>query len=132
MIGSPFEAMMVKNGVDATSVEGVADTPYAIPNFRGEVHNAKEGVPVLWWRSVGHTHTAQAMEVYRSTSSRARPARTRSQFRLDLLKEHRARRACCRLAAEKAGWGETLRRGPGPRRRGARSPSDPTSPWWRT
>ena len=28
MAGTPFEAAMVKNGIDATSVEGVADSPY--------------------------------------------------------------------------------------------------------
>src|SRR5262249_41150524 len=56
--GTPFESMMVKDGVDATSVEGAANLPYAIPNFQVELHSPKVGVPVLWWRSVGSTHTA--------------------------------------------------------------------------
>lgn len=59
--GTPF-AFLVKNGVDATAVEGVSDTPYAIPNFHVSVHHPKVNVPVLWWRSVGHTHTAFVME----------------------------------------------------------------------
>src|SRR6185503_7078787 len=58
--GTPFAAMM-KDGVDPTSVEGVSDQPYAMENFRSEIVNAKVGVPVLWWRSVGHTHTAYVM-----------------------------------------------------------------------
>ena len=60
--GTPFEDFMVKDGVDATSVEGLADHVYAIADFQGEVHNTKTGVPPLWWRAVGHTHTAYAME----------------------------------------------------------------------
>jgi isoquinoline 1-oxidoreductase beta subunit len=59
--GTPFAAM-IKNGVDETAVEGVSDTHYAIPNFQVSVHHPKVNVPVLWWRSVGHTHTAFVME----------------------------------------------------------------------
>lgn len=60
--GTAFAAMMVKNGVDETAVEGVADTHYAIPNFQVSAHHPTANVPVLWWRSVGHTHTAFVME----------------------------------------------------------------------
>jgi isoquinoline 1-oxidoreductase beta subunit len=112
LVGSPFEAMMVVNGVDATSVEGVSDTAYAIPNFRAEVHNAKEGTPVLWWRSVGHTHTAQAMEVFVDELAHA-AGRDPVQYRLDLLKDAPRQAAVLRLAAEKAGWGEKLQQGRG-------------------
>ena len=50
---------MVKDGIDATSVEGVSDSPYLeeIPNHQVELHSPQTGIPVLWWRSVGHTHT---------------------------------------------------------------------------
>src|SRR5712664_1025581 len=60
--GTPFAAMMIKNGVDQTTVEGVADTNYNIPNFHVSAHNPVINVPVLWWRSVGNTHTAFVME----------------------------------------------------------------------
>src|SRR5206468_128036 len=60
--GTPFAAMLVKNGVDATAVEGVVDTHYNIPNLHVSVHHPTPNVPVLWWRSVGHTHTAFVME----------------------------------------------------------------------
>jgi len=60
--GTPFAAMLIKNGVDATVVEGVADTHYQIANFRVSAHQPTVNVPVLWWRSVGNTHTAFVME----------------------------------------------------------------------
>jgi len=61
LAGTPF-AMMIKNGVDETAVEGTADTSYNIPNFHVSVHHPTVNVPVLWWRSVGHTHNAFVME----------------------------------------------------------------------
>jgi isoquinoline 1-oxidoreductase beta subunit len=53
---------MIKNGVDPTAVEGAADTHYSIPNFEVTAHHPTVNVPVLWLRSVGHTHTAFVME----------------------------------------------------------------------
>ncbi|HXW96214.1 MAG TPA: molybdopterin cofactor-binding domain-containing protein, partial [Gemmatimonadales bacterium] len=63
MKGSPFEGF-IKGGVDPTTIEGVADAPYTIPNMQVELHTTEIGVPVQWWRSVGHTHTAFAFEVF--------------------------------------------------------------------
>jgi isoquinoline 1-oxidoreductase beta subunit len=60
--GTVFESFTTKNGVDSTAVEGAADTSYNVPNFHVSVHHPKINVPVLWWRSVGHTHTAFVME----------------------------------------------------------------------
>ena len=64
LTGTAFEAMLVKDGVDGTSVEGAANLPYAIPNLAVELHSPKIGVPVQWWRSVGSTHTAFATECF--------------------------------------------------------------------
>ena len=61
LAGTPF-AMMMKDNIDPTAVEGVNDTHYAIPIFHVSVHHPKVNVPVLWWRSVGHTHSAFVME----------------------------------------------------------------------
>ena len=105
MIGSPFEAMLVKNGVDGTTVEGASDTPYALPAYRFEVHNAREGVPVLWWRSVGHTHTAQAMEVFVDELAHAANVDPVA-YRLALLTNAPRLSTALKLAAEKAGWGK--------------------------
>ena len=104
MIGSPFEAMLVKNGIDSTTVEGASDTPYALPAYRFEVHNAREGVPVLWWRSVGHTHTAHVMEVFIDELAHAAGADPVA-YRLSLLTRAPRLSGVLRLAAERAGWG---------------------------
>lgn len=61
LVGTPF-AMMMKGGVDESSVEGVSDTHYNLPNLNVSVHHPTVNVPVLWWRSVGNTHTAYVME----------------------------------------------------------------------
>lgn len=109
LAGGPFEAMM-KNGVDPTSVEGVADTPYAIPNMTVELTSVKAGVPVLWWRSVGHTHTAFAMESMidqLAVAAKADPV----AYRRTLLADHPRHRAVLDLVAEKAGWGQPLPQG---------------------
>ncbi|WP_264050936.1 xanthine dehydrogenase family protein molybdopterin-binding subunit [Methylobacterium flocculans] len=103
MIGTPFETVIVKDGVDATTVEGASDTPYALPAYHFEVHNAREGVPVLWWRSVGHSHTAQAMEVFIDELAHAAGADPVA-YRLGLLGGAPRLSATLKLAAEKAGW----------------------------
>jgi isoquinoline 1-oxidoreductase beta subunit len=110
LIGTPFEGMAVKDGVDATSVEGVSDHPYAIDNFRSEITNAKVGVPVLWWRSVGHTHTAYVMETMIDDIAR-QTDKDPVELRRGLLKDHPRHLATLNLAADKAGWGQALPKG---------------------
>ncbi|OSQ36753.1 xanthine dehydrogenase family protein molybdopterin-binding subunit [Thalassospira mesophila] len=61
MKGSLFEGM-IKNDVDPTSVEGVTESLYSVPSFGIGLSDFQTPVPVLWWRSVGNTHTAFAME----------------------------------------------------------------------
>jgi isoquinoline 1-oxidoreductase subunit beta len=62
LAGTPFASSYIKGGVDETGVEGVSDTHYDIPNFHLSAHHPTQNVPVLWWRSVGHTHSAFVME----------------------------------------------------------------------
>ena len=102
-IGTPMEAMGVKDGVDNSTVEGVADTPYAIPDMAVQVHNAKSPVTVLWFRSVGNTHTAFAMETMMDELAHA-AGKDPVAFRLDLLSQLPRDAAVVKLAAEKAGW----------------------------
>ncbi len=64
MKGSPFEAMTFKDGMDSTVYEGSNETPYDVENFRCDLHQVDTGIPVLWWRSVGHTHTGYAVEAF--------------------------------------------------------------------
>jgi isoquinoline 1-oxidoreductase beta subunit len=110
--GTPMEPMMVKDGVDATSVEGANNLPYGIANFRVELHSPRTGVPILWWRSVGSTHTAQATEVFFDELATA-AGKDPVAFRLALLDGHPRHAAVLRLAAEKAGWGKVVPKGKG-------------------
>jgi isoquinoline 1-oxidoreductase subunit beta len=110
LAGTPFEAMLAKDGIDGTSVEGVADTPYAIPNMQVELHTTKTGVPPLWWRSVGHTHTAYVMETVIDELAAA-AGKDPVAFRLALLEKHPRHAGVLKLAAEKAGWGKPLPEG---------------------
>ncbi len=110
MAGTPFEAVLVHDGIDHTSIEGIGDTPYAIPNFHGDLHTVAVGVPVLWWRSVGHSHTAYVMETMLDDLAHA-AGRDPLEFRLALLKERPRHAGVLRLAAEKAGWGTSLPEG---------------------
>ena len=108
--GTPFEAMMVKDGIDPTSTEGVTDTPYAIPNMSVALHTMNPGVPVLWWRSVGNSHTAFVMEsmvdeIALSSGSDA------LAFRRGLLAKNPRVLRVLDLAAAKANWGAALPRG---------------------
>ena len=106
MKGSPFEGF-IQNGIDPTSVEGVANTPYAIPNFQVELHTTELGVPIQWWRSVGNTHTAFVMETFideLATAAHEDPV----EFRRPLLAKAPRHLGVLNLAAEKAGWGSPL------------------------
>jgi hypothetical protein len=64
MKGSAFEAMTFKDGLDSTAYEGSHDIPYEVANFNCDLHQVDVGIPVLWWRSVGHTHTGYAVEAF--------------------------------------------------------------------
>jgi len=112
MVGTPFEQFMIKDGVDATSVEGVADSAYlkAIPNHHVSLHTVKASIPVLWWRSVGHSHSAFAMESLIDELAHA-AGKDPLQYRRALLKDHPRHLAALNLAAEKAGWDKPLAKG---------------------
>jgi isoquinoline 1-oxidoreductase beta subunit len=105
MAGTPFAAM-VTNGVDPTSVEGGNNIPYAIPNVKVELTTMETGVPVLWWRAVGSTHTAYAVETFLDEVAEA-AGKDPVEFRLAMLNDKPRHAAVLRLAAEKAGWGKT-------------------------
>lgn len=109
LAGSPFEAMIPKNGVDPASVEGAADSPYlkAIPNHRVQLQDYRAPVPVLWWRSVGHSHTAFAMESMVDELARAAGVDP-VEYRRRLLADRPRLRGALDLAASKAGWGTPL------------------------
>ena len=104
--GTPFEGM-VQGPLDMTMTEGGHTLPYAIKNMKVEGIEAKVGVPVLWWRSVGHTHNAYATEVFLDEVARTLK-KDPVQFRLDRLKDHPRHAGVLKLVAKKAGWGKQL------------------------
>jgi isoquinoline 1-oxidoreductase beta subunit len=106
LAGTPFEGM-IQNGVDRTSVEGAHDLPYAVPNLLVDLHSPKTGVPVLWWRSVGHSQTAFAVESFIDEAAYA-AGKDPFEFRRLLLENHPRHKAVLEQAAEKAGWGASL------------------------
>jgi isoquinoline 1-oxidoreductase beta subunit len=109
--GTPFAAMMIRNGVDHSTVEGAADTSYNITNFHLSAHNPTVNVPVLWWRSVGNTHTAFVMETLideLATRAKMDPI----AYRQKLLKtDAKKLRSVLDLLAEKATWRSNLPKG---------------------
>jgi isoquinoline 1-oxidoreductase beta subunit len=112
IVGTPFEAFMIKDGIDATSVEGTADSPYlkSVPNYQVSLHTAKTGIPVLWWRSVGHSHTAFVMESLIDELAHT-AKKDPLVYRRALLKDHPRHLAALNLAAEKAEWHKPLPKG---------------------
>jgi len=110
LAGTPF-AMMMKDGVDSSSVEGVSDTNYDIPNFGVTVHHPSVNVPVLWWRSVGHTHSAFVMETLIDELA-ARAEADPVAYRRKLLKpEAKKLHAALQLLDAKAAWRRRLPKG---------------------
>lgn len=109
--GTPFEPLTVHDGVDHTSVEGATGMPYAVPHRRIELHSPQVAVSTLWWRSVGHTHTAFAGEHFLDLLAR-RAGKDPVEYRRELLEGGDPRLlAVLELAAEKAGWGRRLPEG---------------------
>lgn len=107
--GTPFEGL-IQNGVDGTSVEGASNIPYGIPNIRVGLTTTAVNVPVLWWRAVGSTHTAYAVETFLDEVA-IQIGRDPYEFRMELLKDHPRHAAVLKLAAEKAGWSEAVAEG---------------------
>jgi len=108
--GTPFAKGMIKEGIDETSVEGASDIPYDIPNIAVDLHTTEIGVPVLWWRSVGHSHTAFVVESFIDELAH-KAGKDPFEFRRKLLAKHPRRRDTLELAARKAGWGGPLPKG---------------------
>jgi isoquinoline 1-oxidoreductase subunit beta len=112
MTGTPFEAMMQGKPYDPASVEGMDDLPYAIPNLAIESHQINVNVPVQWLRSVGHSHTAFAVECFIDELA-GLAQKDPYQFRRDLLLKQPRYLGVLDLAAQKSGWGKPLPKGIG-------------------
>lgn len=102
--GTPFEGGLIKDGIDHTSVEGASHLPYDVGAHQLELHTTDVGVPVLWWRSVGSTHTAYAVETMMDRLAKA-AGQDPVEFRLKHMTSSPREAGVLKLAAEKAGWG---------------------------
>lgn len=106
--GTFFE-VMVQKGIDNSSVEGVSDSPYMadVKDAYIGLHSPKLPVTVLWYRSVGHTHTGYVMETIIDDLA-TQAGKDPLEYRRALLKNHSRHLSALNLAAEKAGWGKPL------------------------
>lgn len=98
------------DGVDHNMTEGASDTTYAFPMMNMDQAFQETKVPVLWWRSVGHTHTAYVMETMVDRLARE-AGKDPVAYRLELLKDDPRKANVLKLAAEKAGWDAPAREG---------------------
>ena len=112
LTGTAFEPYGVKDGVDSASVEGAADLLYGIPNLQVDLHSPKIGVPVQWWRSVGHSHTGFSVESFFDEVAHA-GGKDPYELRRKLLANQPRMSAVLQLVAEKAGWSKPLPPGRG-------------------
>jgi isoquinoline 1-oxidoreductase beta subunit len=110
--GTLFESGLIKDGIDLTSVEGVADSPYVkrAPAHRVALHSPDLPVTTLWWRSVGHSHNAFVMESLVDELAHA-AKQDPLEYRRRLLAGHPRHLGVLNLVAEKAGWGKPLPKG---------------------
>src|SRR4029077_15553082 len=111
--GTPFESI-IKDGIDPFSVEGARDIPYDIADFRCELHTTESPVPVLSWRSVGHTHSGYAVECFIDELLQV-VGKDPVAGRLEMLRKSPRAAGALRAVATLAGWS-----GPGPVEKRAR------------
>jgi isoquinoline 1-oxidoreductase beta subunit len=89
---------------DKTTSEGLFDQPYGFAHQKMEHVFAHSGVPVGFWRSVGHSHNAFFIECFIDELA-MELGRDPVELRRMLLKDAKRHLAVLNLAAEKAGWG---------------------------
>ncbi len=101
---------MFDNG--GASTEGISDSPYldAIPNYYVGLHSPELGIPVLYYRSVGNSHTAFVMESLVDEMAH-QAGKDPVEYRRMLLKGKVRNLGVLNTAAEKAGWGKPLPEG---------------------
>jgi isoquinoline 1-oxidoreductase beta subunit len=103
--GTVLGSYVIKDGIDAMSVEGVFPSQYAIPQMKGDLHSTELAVPPLWFRSVGNSHSAFVMETMIDELAAA-AGEDAVAFRLALLANNDRAAGVLKLVAEKAGWGK--------------------------
>ncbi len=95
---------------DPTATEGARNQPYHVPNIRVTYARVDLPIPVGFWRSVGHTHTAFVVESFIDELAHA-AGRDPYEYRRDLLDAHPRHRAVLDAVAEASGWGSPAPQG---------------------
>ena len=95
---------------DKTTSEGLFDLPYGLLNQHMSHVATQSGVPVGFWRSVGHSHNAFFSESFIDELAVA-TQQDPLTFRLNLLKNAPRYAAVLKLAADKGDWGKPLSAG---------------------
>ncbi len=92
---------------DSTSVEGANDIPYELPNVAVDYVQIPSNVPVGFWRSVGHSHQAFAVEGFLDELAHA-AGKDPYELRRGLLSKHDRHRGVLEKVAKESGWGSAL------------------------
>ncbi len=100
------------DAADFLMTQGSSDMRYALPSLWVDYHEVDLGVPVGFWRSVGHSHTGFTLECFIDEMAHA-AGRDPLAFRLSLLDAEPRMRAVLERAARRAGWGRTMPLGSG-------------------
>jgi isoquinoline 1-oxidoreductase beta subunit len=107
---TPLEKYIVQDGIDYSSVTTGAPYSEAVDDYSFELITTKVGVPVLPWRSVGHTHTAFVIETLMdelATLAKIDPV----EYRRTMFKNSPRHLAALNLAVEKSEWDKPLTKG---------------------
>jgi isoquinoline 1-oxidoreductase beta subunit len=105
--GTAFAPFAVQNGIDPTTIEGAADMPYALPNLTIDFNDGNPTIPIQWWRSVGHTHTAFVVNSVMDELA-ALADQDPVEYRRALLGEKPRHLAVLNAVAEMSAWGSPL------------------------
>jgi isoquinoline 1-oxidoreductase subunit beta len=101
------------NGLDPDTTEGAINLVYALPNMHVEYLRVEPpGIPTAFWRSVGPSHNVFVTESFIDELAAA-AKQDAVAYRRALLDRSPRAKAVLELAAEKAGWGQSLPRGVG-------------------
>ncbi len=110
VVAGTMLAMMIRDGIDPTSVEGAANLPYDIPNVGVELHTVNGPVPVQFWRSVGSSHTAYAVECFLDEIAHATKTDPVT-LRRGLLAKHPRHLKVLDAVVAQSGWQKPVKKG---------------------
>lgn len=106
--GSLSHSLINIVGQDPTSVEGADALPYEVGQALVDYQLIDSGIPIGFWRSVGHSYTGFVVESFVDELAHAAKMDP-VEYRRKILAKGRDRyRAVLDLVVKKAGWGKAL------------------------